>query len=547
VFYKERRGIEMKIVELLSVPLLKEMKLIAGESGKDCEITTINMMDAPDIIPFLNPNEFLVTTAYHVKDQPDRLMELVDAMANRGCAALGIKTKRFLHEVPQEAINLANQRSLPIIELPFDLSLGEIVNHTLRAILDHRASELASALEIHKHFTSIIMQGKGINTLLEKLSETIHHPVHLVDQHMMSIVEPFTELEISSLKHVIEKELKRLALSGNPTLSLSMVASKETYTLFPVNMSEKKFGFLIVSGTISQENHLAVLTIEQGINVLSFALMKDHALKQHERSIRNDFFLHYLDGAFSSHDEIINRAKEFSLPNDTDYLCVVGKVDHDENRFHTYTQRQQKAEILFELIEEWIDRTNQNIHFFTKSGTCILLFEMPNQQPELVLRSIQDKIVTTYEQTLSFGVSNLCQSFIQVQTAYQEAVEALSHGERSKKTNFIHYFQTKDLMELLRLVPEKEINTFYNYTFKDFSAIKPEEKDTLLQTLSVFLETHCQISETAKRLFIHRNTVVYRIDKCEELLGKSLKDPETTLQLRIAFQLQKLLDPSFSH
>jgi PucR family transcriptional regulator, purine catabolism regulatory protein len=536
----------MKMIELLSVPLLKEIKLIAGESGKNREITTVNMMDAPDIIPFLSPNEFLVTTAYHIKDQPELLMDLINAMASRGCAGLGVKTKRFLQEVPQDALNLANELSLPIIELPLDLSLGEIVNHTLRAILDHRAAELASALEIHKQFTSIIMQGKGINSLLKKLSDLIHRPVHLVDQHLMPIHKTDTERKISNLKNALEKEMLSLAFSTHTNLSFSLIASRETYTLFPVNLSEKKIGFLIVTGPTLHENHLAVLTIEQGMNVLSFALMKDHALKQHERSVRNDFFLHYLDGAFSTHDEIINRAKEFSLSNNTDYLCVVGKLDHYDHNAHTYTQRQKRTDHLFEWIEEHIHRFIPNLHFFTKSETCILLFETHTQQHDHVLRNIQETVLKTFEQTISFGVSNLCHSFIHVATAYQEAVEALSHGELSKKTNFIQHFRTKDLMELLRLLPENEVNHFYDYTFKGFSSTKTEDKDSLLQTLSVYLETHCQISETAKRLFIHRNTVVYRIDKCEELLGKSLKDPETTLQLRIAFRIQKLLDSSIS-
>ncbi|MBY0095759.1 PucR family transcriptional regulator [Mesobacillus maritimus] len=533
----------MKITELFSVQSLKEMKLIAGETGKEREITTINMMDAPDIIPFLNPNEFLVTTAYHIKDQPDRLLDLIQAMANRGCAALGIKTKRFLHEVPKEALTLANKLALPIIELPYELSLGEIVNQTLRAILDHRAGELASALEIHKHFTSIIMQGKGIHSLLEKLSQLTQRSVHLVDHHLMPIAEPCTQLEIfSSLKSDLDQDIRHLALATNRNLSFSVISTKETHTLFPVNMSEKKSAFLILTGSVSQENHLAVLTIEQAINVLSFALMKEHALRQHERRIRNDFFLQYLDGAFTSNNEIINRAKEYSLPNDTDYLCVAGKLDN-ENNDHMYTQRKQTSETPFEFIEDMIHRNITNVHFFTKNNTCILLFEMPTQQHELVLQTIQEKVAKTFEQTISFGVSNLCYSFIKVQTAYQEAVEALSQGERSKKISFIQHFQTKDLTELLRLIPEKEMSHFYNYTFKDFSTCKPEEKESLLQTLFVYLETHCQISETAKRLFIHRNTVVYRIDKCEELLGRSLKDPEATLQLRVAFQIQKLLAP----
>ncbi|WP_338448550.1 PucR family transcriptional regulator [Niallia oryzisoli] len=543
----------MRITELLSVPLLKEMRLIAGESGKEREVHTINMMDAPDIIPFLNPNEFLVTTAYHIKDQPHRLIELIKAMSDQGCAALGIKTKRYLEAVPQEALDLANELSLPIIELPLELSLGEIVNYTLRAILDSRAAELSSAIESHKQFTNIIMQGKGIQVLLQELTKLIHRKVNLVDQHLIPLLQPYTKLEISIIKSDLEKEIKGFPLSNNTNITFSMIASKETYTLFPVNMSEKKIGFLLVVGAIPQEDHLTILTIEQAINVLSFTLMKEHALKQHARNIRNDFFLHFLDGAFSVHDEIINRAKEFSLQNERDYICVVGKMDNDENSYYTYTQRQQKADNLFEYMEDLIHPTISNVHVFTKSENCILLFEVhdqnvtPHQGHDHILRYIQEKIAVAFGHTVSFGVSNICHSFIQLRTAYQEAFEALSQGELAKKTGFIHTFRTKDIIELLRLIPEKEINSFYQYTFKGFSSIKQDEKESLLQTLSVYLETHCQISETAKRLFVHRNTVVYRIDKCEEILSKSLKDPETTLQLRIAFRMKKLLDSSFLH
>src|SRR3954453_2555865 len=124
----------MKVIELLTIPQLDGMTIIAGESGTEREVESVNMMDAPDIIHFLIENEFLITTAYHIKNDPHLLTELVKAMAEQGCAGLGIKTKRFLEKVPDEAIKLANELAFPIIELPLDLSLGEIVNHTLRVI-----------------------------------------------------------------------------------------------------------------------------------------------------------------------------------------------------------------------------------------------------------------------------------------------------------------------------------------------------------------------------------------------------------------------------
>ena len=77
--------------------------------------------------------------------------------------------------------------------------------------------------------------------------------------------------------------------------------------------------------------------------------------------------------------------------------------------------------------------------------------------------------------------------------------------------------------------------------FKPFALLPLDEQTMLLETLYVYLESHCQISETAKRLFVHRNTVIYRLEKCSTLLKKDLKDPEVTIQLRLALRIRNHL------
>lgn len=537
----------MKVYELLTIPHLAGMNIIAGETGKDREVHTVNMMDAPDIIHFLNPHELLVTTAYHLKDHPHRLTELVEAMSKQECAALAIKTKRFLQEIPKDAIALANELSLPIIELPLELSLGEIVNHTMRVILDKRAQELTLVLETHRQFTNIIMQGKGIQQLLQDLSQMINRPVQLIDQHFKPIYQPYSSPEFFPLNSAWQKNRFPTPSSKMSHMYFSIVSTKQTYSLFPIQISEKKVGFLMIIGKIEKTDHLTSLTIEPATNVISFALMKENALKQHDRSIRNDFFLHFLDGSFSSQEEIINRAAEFSLQNDKKYICVVGKMDNTNN-YHSYAQHQQKVDDIYDFIEDEIASITPKIHFFKKAELCILLYEVqehatsPGFYTEPSLRQIQEKVFTYFENTISFGVSNFSPTFLQLKSASKEASDALSQGQLSKKNGYIQHYQTKDIMELLRLIPQDDLKNFYNFTLKGFTKKKLEEEQTLLETLFIYLESHCQISETAKRLFVHRNTVVYRIEKCEEILGKNLKDPETSLQIRLALRIRSLLE-----
>src|SRR5687768_4084189 len=140
----------MKMSELLKIPILSNAKIAAGKNGIGRSVQTVNMMDAPDIIQFLKPNELLVTTAYFIRDNPTEMVKLVRYMAKNNCSGLGIKTRRFLHSIPSEVIKIANEENLPLIELPLEHSLGEIVNESLSYILARQTKELQFAINTQR-------------------------------------------------------------------------------------------------------------------------------------------------------------------------------------------------------------------------------------------------------------------------------------------------------------------------------------------------------------------------------------------------------------
>ncbi|MBD8070105.1 PucR family transcriptional regulator [Bacillus sp. PS06] len=536
----------MKVAEVLEVPVLKGCQLIGGHTGIHREVLHVNMMDAPDIISFLKPYELLVTTAYHLKDEPSLLLELINEMANKECAALGIKTKRFLQEIPQEAIHLANERSLPVFELPNEASLGDIVNHTLSYILDKRTNELQFAIDTHKKFANHILSGKGIPQLLKSLSSMIGSPVILLDQYAKPIyyarndekyIEPLKEFNSSD---------DYFYFPNIPYFMFTLLANKVTYSLFSVYTYEKKAGYLVVIGEILPRDHSTILTIEQATNVLSFELTKENALSQHYKRVKNDFFFHFVEGQYSTQEEIMNRAKEFHLQDEQKYLCVTGELD-GSIVVESYTQNQLKIDSIYEFIEDELKLFPFQAHLFTKGRTCTLLIEIEEvEQVESVvlptLTTIQTKVTSQFSRTISFGVSNVSLNLVDVKNSYKEAADALVIGHQSGKLAFIQTYRTKDIRELLRSIPKQDLQDFYHNALGGLSAQEFNHDPTLLQTLFVYLEAHCQISETAKRLYVHRNTVVYRLEKCEELLGRSLHDSETSLQIRLAFQIKNILE-----
>ncbi|MEC3156046.1 PucR family transcriptional regulator ligand-binding domain-containing protein [Bacillus thuringiensis] len=538
----------MKLYDIMKIPIFDQAKLIAGHKGVEQEVYTVNMMDAPDIIHFLKRNELLVTSAYHFKDDMYALRELIIQMKKQGCTALGIKTKRFLQEIPEDIISLADEIYFPIIELPFDIGLGDLVNQTLSYILDMRTNELHQAMQIHQQFSNHIISGKGINMILENLSSLIQLPVVLLDYHLRPISEHNNKkASIQSLKKFFING-RKLPLSTIEIVTFSLLTkTRDTVSIFPIYTQNNQYSYLVIDGFISPLNRSMVLAVEQAANVLAFELIKEHSLRQYSRRIQDEFFTNVINSIFSTQDEIINLGKEFNLSFDQKYICIIGKIDIKEFTM-SFMEYQEEKDLIYDLIEEELNSYTANVHLFIKDDMYVLLVncdviwrETEKEQMISLLKNIQVKIYSYFQKSISFGIANSSEQLLHISHSFKEATDAFYYGEMSGSKEFIEIYQAKEISAILRMIPQEQLKKFYESTLHSLANENEKDHAVLLHTLSVYLETHCAISETAKRLFLHRNTVIYRLEKCEEILGRNIKDPNETLQLRIAFRIKPLI------
>lgn len=538
--------VHMKLETLLARKPFIQLSILAGESGLNHDINKVTMMDAPDILPYLKANDLLVTTGYHLKDSPAELIFLIQEMEKRDCAALFIKTQRFFHSLPQEVLDVANEIHFPIIELPEDWSLGDTVNQLLTVILDKRTSELRHAIDTHRQFTLHIMNGKGLDTLLTHLSKIIRYSVMLTNSYLTPIAGQVELLK--GMPYLTElAQYGYLLLPKSTEVCFCDRQTRMEYTVYPVHKHTNQPDLLFVKGAITASDHVNRLTIEQAINVLSFERLREEAIKQTTRRIRHEFFANFLDQTFSSNKEMENRASEFGLPVQQEYICIVGEMD-PLHEMWTHQSHHKELDQLYDFLDNELQSLAVPCYLFTKGDQLILLLSVNDLIEDVqefcssFLELLQLRLSRFYEMTLSFGVSHVCSSFFAVHQGYEEAEKALHHTSDWRPPSSIHFFQTTDISGLLRLIPDKELTTYYHQTFNQLRLDQLDEDKTLLKTLFVYMECQCQISETAKQLFVHRNTVVYRLEKCEELLQTSLKDPEFTLQIRTAMRIKQLIE-----
>ena len=110
------------------------------------------------------------------------------------------------------------------------------------------------------------------------------------------------------------------------------------------------------------------------------------------------------------------------------------------------------------------------------------------------------------------------------------------------KHGFINFYRTREIDELLSTLPRKDLQALYENTLRSLAYPKTKEELDLVKTIETYLNCQCEISETSRRLYVHRNTVKYRIEKMEKMLNCSFRDPSDSLRFRVALLIGKILE-----
>lgn len=549
----------MLLEQLLSNAVFAKAKVIAGHGGLQRTVQTVNIMDAPDIIRFLRPEELLLTNGYFMKEQAGMLLELMRSMDALKCSGLAVKTQRFGLEIPEEVLAEADRLHFPIIEISsVELSLGEMLQRSTSVILDNKSDELQYALTIHKRFSSMIMKGNGIREIIDVLAQLLRSPVLLLNGKLQAadrsqhFKQPGMQPLIAAAEAVLEGVPPRAAAAQLCLLDPALSEYRHL-ELYPIHTYRHE-GYLIAFQSEQTASNQYGLTLEQASNVIGMEMTKRQAVKERSQRYKNEFFSDLLGGHIGSEQEALHRGRKYGLTPQGTWLLIAARKDEPGGsaagsgpKAALPEERSiSERDVQYDLIKRHFSTLGADFVMFTKNDLFgMLLFIKEKEWDETAflkrLGAVAELLHEKSRLSLSFGVGNPVTNVLDIGLSYTEAVKALQIGYQLKKTRFVQSYQSKDINFLFRMIPNDELRQFYEETFRCFAGIEEGERKELLRTLSVYYETQCQLVETSKQLFVHRNTVIYRLDKCEKLTGLKLKEPAESLRFRVAFAVERLL------
>ena len=349
-------------------------------------------------------------------------------------------------------------------------------------------------------FKSLVSQYKGI----------IDYPFGILDDELYVLAasdDSQVGKYMGELENLIRKD-DHIILNRNIAYQPIYIKGKLEFIVYLENTSESSIKLL---------------------NILSIAFLN---LKKamDEKLDKTNFIKHLLQDSILPSD-IYVKAKELRISTDTKRVVYIVKVT-SENGENVY-------DILYNMYP------SKDVDFLVNMDeeTIVLVKEMPDNCTQKDI----DKVAKTIDSMISaeimcvskIGIGSPVDTVREIATSYKEAKIAIEVSKVFDTERDIISYENLGIGRLIYQLPTTLCKKFLDEVFKKDS-IEELDEDTI-NTIHKFFENSLNISETARKLFIHRNTLVYRLDKIQKNTGLDLREFDDAIIFKIAMMVKKYL------
>lgn len=137
------------------------------------------------------------------------------------------------------------------------------------------------------------------------------------------------------------------------------------------------------------------------------------------------------------------------------------------------------------------------------------------------------------------GVGGTVRHFEEIASSYRQANTALRMSGIFNSGGEVHTYREFVLVKMLEDLPEAKLGEYLSILL-DGEAKELLKDEDMVNTAEEFLENNLNVSETARNLYMHRNTLMYRLDKIERVMGLNLRNFSDAVTFRVITILYKL-------
>jgi len=253
----------------------------------------------------------------------------------------------------------------------------------------------------------------------------------------------------------------------------------------------------------------------------------------------------YYEEKFDKNSFIKNILLGNILPGDISIRAKELRVKDDSRRI-TYSIHTEKSKDIhaYNVIQSLFPNDTKDFVILLDDQNTILVKELKDRESRDDIhrkaRIIIDTLNTELMVKASIGIGTEVERLRDISRSFKDAQTALTIGNIFEKDKTIIDYNYLGIGRLIYQLPTTLCKLFLNEVLKDgvYELIDPE---TMI-TIQKFFENNLNVSETSRQLFVHRNTLVYRLDKIQKLTGMDLRNFEDAIHFKVAMMVKQYLD-----
>ncbi len=154
-------------------------------------------------------------------------------------------------------------------------------------------------------------------------------------------------------------------------------------------------------------------------------------------------------------------------------------------------------------------------------------------------REMEDRLKTELFVRTIIGIGTISEHLRELADSFKEAQVAIEVGKVFDTEKTIISYDSLGIGRLIYQLPTTLCEIFLSEVFKK-NSIDSLDQETLF-TINMFFENSLNVSETSRKLFVHRNTLVYRLEKIKKLTGLDLREFDDAIIFKVALMVKKYL------
>ncbi|MGG1675720.1 PucR family transcriptional regulator [Neobacillus sp. NRS-1170] len=558
----------LTVYDILKLDILKDAKVVAGgEFVKDKVVQWVSAMEMP-VESFVRKNELVLTTAIGCGHNLEEFEEFVQDVINSEATVLGVALGRHIFEIPKEVIELANQHQFILIELPWEVRFSEITEAVMFELNDINYKESRRSEKVQQELLTLILKETELTCIANYLYQHVGYPVIITDQigtiqaqseEIPHFLDNWREYMV---KGIIPARKPMSLSSHDPMIQKIQTIKIEDYCILQlpviqVSGNTQDFLFVILPSDISLEHFLTQFTVnilEHAVTTIALWFSRKNAVEESKLLLHTSFIKELINGEFTSLEQADSRAEIVGYNLKVPYISIIGAPENLKTLF-----QKRKLDVgayplwlesMIHYIKEEIYYAAQSLNkevMITFQEDQLLVFleiSLENKKEgvtdflELVdrrLKSLLPKVV------ISWGIGNYNEDILGFKESYQNAKIALNICRNKKGIgNRVMYENTRIDRVLLSLSQNQEMKEIIMSTVEPLVEYNKQRNLDLIDTISTYNHYQGNVSQTAKALFLHRQSLLYRLRKIEELTGLSLVDPDDLFLLDLSIKTWKM-------